>query len=85
MSSLSIKVEGSPGFDRKETIVEMCRLASRMRVMVRTELNGVHVTAIPFCDAQKLGDDWYEAMISNEKYRYVCGQPWADANRSANI
>lgn len=75
MTDLSLKVEVFGGTPCDSAIQQMCRLASRLGVIVSADMNGVHVMAKPFCDPLKLAIDWREAMDSDRSYKVVCGQP----------
>lgn len=76
--NLYITVEVYAGADCREAIHEMAALASHMRVNVSAKMNGVTVTAPPFCDSKALGDAWdAELQKPDWPYKHVCGQPFS--------
>jgi hypothetical protein len=75
--NLYMRVEVYAGADCREAIHEMASLASHIRVTVSAKMNGVTVSAPPFCDSKALGDAWDAEMQTPDRpYKHVCGRPF---------
>ena len=73
--NLYLNVEVYAGSDCHEAIHEMASLASHMRITVSAKMNGVTVSAQPFCDSNALCDAWdAEMQTPGRPYKHVCGR-----------
>lgn len=75
MSDLSITVSAPAGADCKDLISQMARLANRLRVDVDMKLNDVLVVARPYCDVERLQNDWEQQLASPSRYKMAIGKP----------
>ena len=69
--ALSIKVEGIASSGIEEVCEEIIALSSRLKVMVTTNFNGIHLNALPGDDAAVMVSEYHRQIDRNSKQEGV--------------